>query len=682
MADEVKTVQRQEPEQKLTKQQQKAIRSYKHRFLKNLLIWFVGVISCIPLLCGAIFGALYFIPLSTFTGGKHTGLVSDKVADKTILSIVLNIDEYSMADLPVIGKTLEDAIEKNGLDKYITVDMDKINDLQFKYNDGRSFAEELKKCITVSATLDSVGATEMLGDLAKLEMFTEWKPVDYPSTTDEGFNYKLYYYKSGDKYLPAYKEVSGEYVFLGGEEEQLYMANLSKVPLLDAFDLMDESFSGLTLKNLFETFGAGTIDDNSLIGKVIGDKTLADANDIGKDLLLSDLIEITNDTQELYDLICDSLVIPDGQPRPTRETVSIQHLIDYPLTIDNIDLESVLPKTDVYGKPINTEIYKILEGAVKDENKDGKIQVGELESLEVGNIVLSTVIPHDATNQELYRVLEDLYGDSVDNVTLNDLHDFNTDNLHLGAALPRETHTSLYEVLESAITLPAGMTDIADIKLGELDKYFHSEDIKLQHITGDNDALKKIIDDAYRSSGKTYETVTLGDLTSFNINGVKLASVLDGKTGNDILDALVERGVTLGEIGTQINSLTLYEVYGVECFTTTPVANSPRYNKSTVGGKTVYTYSETGEYYVADHAGIWLLLCFDGENIDDTGRPLKYVQSSASILDLQDNSDTLSQRFTSATIRQLVDAGIITNTNPTIMSYTLQRVVDELGKIL
>ena len=681
MADEVKTVQRQEPEQKLTKQQQKAIRSYKHRFLKNLLIWFVGVISCIPLLCGAIFGALYFIPLSTFMG-NDSDLVSDRVADKTILSIVLNIDEYSMADLPVIGKTLEDAIEKNGLDKFITVDMDKINQLQFKYNDGRTLPEELKKCITVSATLNSVGATEMLGDLAKLEMFTEWKPVDYPSTTQEGFNYKLYYYKSGDKYLPAYKEVSGEYVFLGGEEEQLYMANLSEVPLLDAFDLMDESFSGLTLKNLFETFGAGTIDDNSLIGKVIGDKTLADANDIGKDLLLSDLIEITNDTQELYDLICDSLVIPDGQPRPTRETVSIQHLIDYPLTIDNIDLESVLPKKDVHGKPINTEIYKILEGAVKDENKDGKIQVGELESLEVGNIVLSTVIPHDKTNQELYRVLEDLYGDSVDNVTLNDLHDFNTDNLHLGAALPRATHESLYEVLESAITLPAGISDVADIKLGELDNYFHSEDIKLQHITGDNDALKKIIDDAYRSLGKTYETVTLGDLTSFNINGVKLASVLDGKTGNDILDALVERGVTLGEIGDEINSLTLYEVYGVECFTTTPVANSPRYNKSIVGGKVVYTYSETGEYYVAEHSGIWLLLCFDGENFDDTGRPLKYVQSSASILDLQDNSDVLSQRFTSATIRQLVDAGIITNTNPTIMSYTLQRVVDELGKIL
>ncbi len=1116
-----KTVQNngQDNYQQLTKKQKKAIRSYRGRFFKNLLIWFVGVISCIPLLCASIFGVLYYVPLKTLTGDIDGNKVSDKVSDKGVFYVLTHLEEYSMADLPVVGQMVQDMIEKNNLDQYVEVDLDAINALQFKYDDGRNFTDELSKCIKVTATLNSVGAIDMIGDFGKLEVFTTWKEAGTVDETAESFNGNLYYYQTGTgeniKYEKAYKKTETGFDKLAPAGTPLYIANLAEIPVIEILDIVDERLGLVALSNILSVVGADITED-SIIGKIIGDKTIAEADSLGMDLLVSDLLGDNNDS--LYEILCSALAVPEGDERPTKDNLSIQHIIDYGLAIENISLNVVLPNEngendaiyDILNAVItdknsdgqiqiselsslnvenltleivlprdsaNEEIYKILDSVITDENSDGQIQVNELSSLSIdnltletvlprdsaneeiykildsavidantdgqiqiseltsininninlevvlpnengendalyeilrsatglgegadvtigaltsfnidnvdlevvlprtseneemykileqgyedknndgkiqigelaidinnidletvlprtsenediykildasinsgidgkiqigelatfsidnvdleavldktenaklyeildtaidkgtdgkiqiselanldvnnidlevvlprannakiyeildkavdkgsdgklnisdistfnvdkidlsivlaeeknsklyqildktvdkgsdnviqvgelstlninnldleivlpraqnanlyevldkainsgvdgkiqiselstfsannvdlsivlseehnqnlykildrainkgedgiiqigelssfnpGSIVLSTVIPHDAQNEQLYKVLEDLYGNLVDNITLDDLHNFNTENLHLGVALPKGSHLELYRILESAIELPEGVDSIENIALGELDRHFNSDNIVLKDFIGENEALEKIFKDAFFDAGKNYDTVTMGDLKNFKLDNVKLSSVLD-KTGNNIIDTLIDKKVSLKNLATAIDNLTLYEVYGTQCFTTEVVAGSPRYNRTveTGSGKIIFTYDVNGEYYISDKAGIWLLLCFD---VPDTeymanGRPNQYIASTATVKEMQNDSTSLASKFTSATIRQLVDVGIIAQADAKIMPFTLNEVIEELGNL-
>ena len=98
----------------------------------------------------------------------------------------------------------------------------------------------------------------------------------------------------------------------------------------------------------------------------------------------------------------------------------------------------------------------------------------------------------------------------------------------------------------------------------------------------------------------------------------------------------------------------------------------------------VYVHIKDGEsydgeiYYIHSNDGLWLLLCFDGETFEDTagidtdGRPERYVSSNMTLGSLENAAD-ISLKFTNATIRQLVDAGLIRETSTTSYSnlYTL-----------
>jgi hypothetical protein len=322
--------------------------------------------------------------------------------------------------------------------------------------------------------------------------------------------------------------------------------------------------------------------------------------------------------------------------------------------------------------------------------------------------VLSSVIPHNNANANIYAILADIYvGKDVDTITLGELHEFNTNKLRLGTALPRWAHADLYAIFDSAITLTEedkknGLNSIEDITLGTLDSHFHPENIRFKQFAGESDTLEKIFNDAFYNeddpaSSITYDKLTLGQLGDFDITKVHLGSVITEETGNDILDALLAKGTTIGNIGTAINALTLYEIYGVECFEK-PTEEELNKADSKYSGKPSYTFDETtrtytlatdgevGDYYLTDHAGIWLLLCFDVDyenDIDEYGRPTKYVASETSVVYLQDHSDLLSGKITGATIRQLVDAGILKNENGElnkIMTMNMQKVIEFAGK--
>lgn len=161
------------------------------------------------------------------------------------------------------------------------------------------------------------------------------------------------------------------------------------------------------------------------------------------------------------------------------------------------------------------------------------------------------------------------------------------------------------------------------------------------------------------------------DLSTFDINGVRLNTILEGVdvSDNNVLSALKSKDVLIGGIGDAINNLSLYDVYGTHAFTTTPISGARRFNKTTYQGRTCFEYSPTGSYYLDNKAGIWLILCFDTAtyNADDTvaqrfsdenGNPIKYIADSLTIGSLQDGR-VFSRKFKNATLKQFIDTGLL-----------------------
>jgi hypothetical protein len=544
---------------KQDKRTRKALKSYRCRTLKNILIWFIGMLTCIVLLVGSVFVGIKVIPISTYTGGNNEEYVSDDIASSSILDAVLNIDKYKMADLPVLTNLVDSLLNGAGLNEYVTVDQEKLKDIKFVYSDGSTnFAQEFQACIKITASIQSVGGADALGSLGNLSAFKEWEVVeseeDKPVLDENGnvkkdgenflSNPKLYYYDSSVKtsenaplsagtarYDRAFDD---DGVRIAPVDAQLYFPNLSEIPFLDACNVMGDSISRLPASEVLNSFGEGVKD--GFIGKVLGDKKISELKD--------------TDENDFY-------------------------------------LKDVL----------------------------------------------------DTPDERLKEILTDIYGD-YDTITVGNLHDFKMDDLHLAKVLKDP-----------------------------------------------NGNLKNVLVDAFSDSVTSYEEITVSMLAKspgeggFDFNNVHLGTVIN-KTNNPILSALIdEKNCSVGEIGTEIDALSLYSAYGKECFTTTAPTDGEilRYKRSEDGGVITYTYdAANGDYYLSKNAGIWLLLCFDGDEFykdgDNKGRPQTYTVSNRTFSSLE--GDGVSKVIANAYVRQLIDAGIIPAANTEIYGLSLSQALN------
>jgi hypothetical protein len=180
---------------------------------------------------------------------------------------------------------------------------------------------------------------------------------------------------------------------------------------------------------------------------------------------------------------------------------------------------------------------------------------------------------------------------------------------------------------------------------------------------------------------------------------------IDVYINNNYIKSVQAKDCTIEEIGDTINELTLYEIFGENCFisassptlATEKLENSPKFKRvlenyndgGVIKQHYVYIHVEESEniagteyYYLHENDGIWLLLCFNGENINEDmsndlmyGRPERYVVSDLDISSLEDAS-AMSSLFTDATLRQLMDAGILDyNPNKLIWNMSLNELV-------
>ncbi len=678
-------------EKKKQKRIKKALRSYKWRPFKNFLWWFTGIISSFIIFVGAIVAGVALIPINTYTGGNNDGIVSEDIASATILDLFMNLDKYGTADIPLIKKILVDNVDNGELGKYVEVDYEKFDALTFS-----SLGGGLAECFKVVASLDSLGVSGMLGDLGKLTTLTEFKEVEGAvDTTASDFNAKLYYYdqnqtvsagvglmsaiQSGEKSFARAFDDNGNRI--APANATLYYGAITKISILDAIDLLDETFGRVEVIELLNMAGAGANDEDGLINKIFEGKKLSDLGSItADDLKLADVLggteedqiykvlssatgiawneitlanltdgldvnkvtlstflgedagaegeignilskalngkayneitisdlssedfDINNVTLETFSvsedilkIICQAVIVDDGEERPTTETLNVGHLgsinmdtvsitellgeetddnkelyeilrsitnkgaeedvylsdLKGDVTFDSIKLETVLKRKDADNNPINVNIWEIIDAAVTDKNANGTIDVSDLSSLDYNKIKLSVVMKETTADSDIAKILVSATtANEWKEVTVGHLNNFTPNDINLSTVMKETTADSdIAKILVSATTA----NEWKDVTVGHLNN-FKPENITLETVLKRKDADNKpinekiwlIIDSAVTDKNEN-GTIDVSDLSSLDYNKIKLNDVMpydadnaDGVT-NSKLYAVIE----------------------------------------------------------------------------------------------------------------------------------------------
>ncbi len=617
-----------EKKQKIKEQRQEdALRSYRFRGLKNFLFWLSGMLTCLILIVSALFVGLKVIPIGTYLGSSANGYVSKDVSSKSIIDAFLKANTYDMSDFPVVADALDELIKGANLDEFVEIDVDRIKSLKF---DG-DFATELQSCVKVVATLDSVGVAlgeeNLLGDFGKLDVFSTWAEVDadnMPIDEDNDgvidkdgggeflSNPKLYYYlKTTEPALLAAKMSSvGEYVRAfddngryvdGYEGEKLYLANLSKVPILDIVDLIDESFGRLKLINILEILPKNDDLDTSLIESVFGDSTITEImNMTQENIKISAFLPYKDaekgiDNSYMYRILLQAcgeslagLDDADVEELASKLAINSFNEIDFNnVSVETFGLdESTLTLLlDAVNGKIEADNEKIDKGELTGEKKTilsstSELTVSHLTSLDPNYITLSSILPYkDAEkgvdNSQLYKIILQACGHNIASLDdseieelasglgINAFSDFNEQNITLNTILPVDAtdddgnyvNKSLYDILLDMVNsgkTGADRIEATEITLNDLSS-FKTDSIRLstilpltQEVDGEiidaNRDLYNILSDVVNAPGATTiiakEDITIAHLSNFVYSNIRLNTVLKIESNGALYDIL------------------------------------------------------------------------------------------------------------------------------------------------
>lgn len=394
------------------------------------------------------------------------------------------------------------------------------------------------------------------------------------------------------------------------------------------------------------------------------DITVGDLQNVTKDgVILGSVIPRNAENESLYAIL-------DGALGEHSENKTLSDLASF--DVNNITLGTVFKREE------NSEMYKILDEVFGGDATTKKIS--DLSDFAVGNIKIGTVIPNNSANSEIYKLLNEVFTDA-ENTKLSELSTFNVNNVKIGTVLARSGNEKFYNVLDEVFGVDSHNKKLKELNDFDLSRIHLS--IALDVPTAENGNKNKTVYDVLlQATGKTsYSEIILSDLSDgFDINSVKLSTIMS-KGENKTVNALLDSGATVGTIGEKLNSLSIYDIYGTDCFTKTP-HGTQRFTLTTEAGKGVYTVSPTGEYYISENAGIWLLVCFDSEK-NASGEIVKYTEASVTLNDLS-NNNVIKDKLTSATVRQLIAAGIIDDpnfNNSEYYNHTLIEILDIIAKL-
>ena len=412
----------------------------------------------------------------------------------------------------------------------------------------------------------------------------------------------------------------------------------------------------------------------------------------------------------LYDILLDMVnANKSNDDKKTASEITISDLSTFDQ--NSIRLSTILPLTKQVGGEtidINTDLYNILSDIVNgtkpstDVNyvKKEDITIEHLSKFDYGNIKLSTILKIDS-NVELYNILNDIIngdkksGDAgyvkPETFTISNLSNFEYNKIKLNTVMPKTTQNqALYDILLDIINKgvqqgQSGYKGYESITVNDLSTFSYT-DLHLSTILpiSENPDIYEILKDA---TGFSAEQITIGVFSDFKISDIHLSTFLEDGGDNKIVQSLLAKNPTVDKIGTAINSLSLYEVYGTSCFVKRVGdvgSNVPTYDYSKdAKGYETYTLNQSGngEYVINGDAGIWLLLCYEpaeGSEIvkditsDYYGCRTSYAITQATFKDLQNGAD-ISTSISGATVKELITIGLISSSvNQYLYAQTLQ----------
>ncbi|MBQ7339919.1 MAG: hypothetical protein IJW43_03570 [Clostridia bacterium] len=659
------------------------------------------------------YGALGYVPIP-----QALGLISERLGREKVVSLISSLGGAEFDDDSVLNKIIGDTTV-SGVGE---ISLDDINLNVLLPEEGNDSLYSILRGAAGLKTTDPVTVASLNGlDMTKVNLSGFLNPDEYEvlfnlltdatgKTEDQITIADLSKIDVSDAKLSV---LLGE---KNSDNETLY--NIledvtNKAPSeITINDLAGFDLNGVKLTALFSIEENQTIYNmlaDSFPGVAKEDLTIEHLQDFDMDTMkLSSVLDPTTNA-ELFDFLSDNL-----PGNPDIDEISINDLAKFKM--DDIKLSSVLPYAG------NEPTYKMLLSSLSDKTKDtlavkdlndfdlnevkledvlgtrtdnlyivlrqaaklgsgDTLTIGSLTSasFDIGNVELSTVVT-DSGN--MFKILREATSKSeTAPIMIKDLSSFDINKISLATVLPSpETH--LRDLLEDACDIHP----YEDIKLSHLTtSNFDIDRVYLYHILSADAGLQEILEDVY---SLPYEEIKFGHMhnadgtTPFDITKLHLQTVVEGSTGNQSLDTLVkDSSVTIGNLGDKLNALSLYEVYGESSFTTKiseAKDTTRKFVKSEEGGKVVFTQSSSGTYYISKNAGVWLLLAFTGSDKVD-GAPTKYTESTLTISSMQ-NGSTLSKTLSNATIRELIDAGIVTSniTNPSILAMTITEAIESL----
>jgi hypothetical protein len=256
---------------------------------------------------------------------------------------------------------------------------------------------------------------------------------------------------------------------------------------------------------------------------------------------------------DIYDILCDAIVRKDAS-QVTKENLTLGDLTGKTgtFTIDGVALSSMLnPAT-------NTQFYNIMRDLTADkynpttvtdytvDKHNALIRLNDLNGKDFSVIRLSQVLP-ETGNESLYGILKDVTGMSANEIKVSDLNGLSTNQIKLSTVIPYKDssnnpiNTELYNVLCDAIVRKdTSEVTKENLTLGDLTgerSTFNMGGVKLTTVIPSEDQNGQPINTElynvlYDVTGLSSDQVTVDSLTNFDIDKVKLSTVLPPTSTN------------------------------------------------------------------------------------------------------------------------------------------------------
>ena len=542
---------------KFRRKVKRGLKALRARKLKNFLMWLTGVFSGLIMLFSAIFIVVGVVPVKNFFGDVAEESVSEDVGNKSILGLIMNIDEYTKTfgtvkeAFPIVEKTVKDLLA--GLDDYVDIDLDVINDVPFSDSE---FSAKLFKGVKIVATLETLGATDLLGDFAKLPIFENSMAINtetgvqYTTATIDTekteFNYKLYTYYNAEteKYISASNDAGDGWAeaIVGETAVPLYYADLSVMPFSDLASVIGERIGVIKTADLIDTFAEGASD--GVIGDILGDMQVSEMGTFNADnIKISAFIDrfvIDEETKQptttetdTYRLMRKLYNVPDD------EEIMVSHFSGE-MNFDNVEVSEfidryVVDENTKLPTDTETDTYRLLRKiyAVPDDQAILVSHLGsevDFSGVEVAEFV-TRYETDGVTETSSYKLLRDITGIADGDITVKHLTDALDGGIKLSAFVTRYeddgvTETKLYKLVRSAFNVPSDRDITTDDLGGTFDVNSISLDAVLERYEADGTTETATFKQIRKMTGIDSGDMSVGDLTDALTNGIKLSAYL------------------------------------------------------------------------------------------------------------------------------------------------------------